>query len=128
MRIEIVLGAAHGPMQLRLEEALRRDYDQIFITGTSDEMHCLDDQLQDTNVAHYEAYSTFGNYVAVCDNTQPEDELTFIGHESHTHRMEVYRKHFSNRNIDNVVLPDTNLKPAYRAFDRVRRKVISWFS
>ncbi len=117
MNIAVILGAAKEPMQLRLEEALRRDYDQIIITGTPEEICCLDDQLPDVNVARYESYSTWGNYVTVCDNTQPGDELTFIGHESHTHRMQVYQEYFSDRNIENIVLPDPNLKEKYRTFD-----------
>ena len=117
MNIAVILGAAKEPMQLRLEEALKRDYDQIIVTGTPDEMHCLDDQIPDVNIARYESYSTWGNYVAVCDNTQQEDKLTFIGHESHTYRMQVYQDYFSERDIENVILPDPNLKARYRRFD-----------
>jgi hypothetical protein len=117
MNIAVILGAAKEPMQLRLEEALRRDYDQIIIAGTPEEICCLDNQLPDINIARYESYSTWGNYVAVCDNTQPEDELTFIGHESHTHRMQTYQEYFSDRDIENVVLQDPSLKARYKAFD-----------
>ena len=118
MNIAVVLGAAKEPMQLRLDEVLKRDYDQIIITGTEEEMHFLDDKLETVNVARHQASSTFGNYVSVCDNTNPEDELTFYGHESHTQRMKVYQEHFDDRAIENVVLPDPNLKPVYKAFDR----------
>ncbi len=115
MNVTIVLGAAKEPMQLRLEEALRRDYDQLVISGTEEEMHYLDEQLQD--VTHHQAFSTFGSYLIVCDNTSIEDDLTFVGHQSHTERMRVYQEYFKDRNIENVVLPDQNLKQIYKAFD-----------
>ena len=118
MDIAVVLGAAKEPMQLRLEEALKEDYEQVIITGTEEEMHFLDDKLENVNVARYQAFSTFGNYVVVYNNTNPEDKLTFYGHESHTQRMKVYQEHFDDRVIENVVLPDPNLKPVYKAFDR----------
>ncbi|MBU0459538.1 MAG: YdcF family protein [Nanoarchaeota archaeon] len=118
MNIAVILGAAKPAMEERLEEALKREYNQIVITGTPEETHYLDNRLPDVDVAHYEAYSTFGNYVSVCDNTNEDDQLTFIGHESHTHRMKVYQEYFSKRDIENVVLQDSNLKARYRAFDR----------
>ena len=118
MNVAVVLGAAKEPMQLRLEEALKKDYEQVIITGTEEEMCYLDDRLEGINVARYQAFSTFGNYVAVCDNTSSEDELTFYGHESHTQRMGVYQEHFDDKNITNVVLSDPNLKSTYKTFDR----------
>tara|TARA_Y100000310_G_C20591654_1_gene768388 strand:+ start:623 stop:1153 length:531 start_codon:yes stop_codon:yes gene_type:complete len=127
MRIGIILGAAKEPMQLRLEDALKRDFDKLIISGRgynpqsldrnyiADELHCLDEKLKDAE--YLEAFSTFGSYVTVCDE-YPHEELTFIGHESHTQRMRVYQQYFSDRDIENVVLPDPNLKSVYRAFDR----------
>ena len=116
MNIAVILGAAKEPMELRLEEALRRDYDQIVVSGTPEEMANFD-------LPGYESYSTWGNYVAVCNNSQPKDELTFMGHESHTHRMRVYREYFSDRDITNIVLPDPNLRTRYRAFDVISAAV-----
>jgi hypothetical protein len=128
MRLGIILGAAEEVMQLRLEEALKRDFDKLVVSGRrydpqsldrnyiANEIHCLDEGLK--GAEYLEAFSTFGSYVAVCDTTDEDDELTFIGHESHTQRMKVYQKHFSDRNIKNVVLPDPNLRSVYRAFDR----------
>ena len=118
MKTAVILGAAKEPMQLRLDEVLKRNYDQIIVTGTEEEMHYLDERLDGKNVARYQAFSTFGNYVAVCDNTNSEDELTFYGHESHTHRIRVYQEHFKDRAIESVLLEDPNLKSIYKSFDR----------
>ncbi|MBU0457806.1 MAG: hypothetical protein ABH824_07665 [Nanoarchaeota archaeon] len=128
MKIAVVLGAAKEPMQLRLEEALRGDYDKLVVSGRrydpqsldrdyiADELHCLDDRLEDAEYS--EAFSTFGSYATVCNITDEDDQLTFIGHESHTQRMKVYQRHFGERDIENIFLPDPNLKPVYKTFDR----------
>ena len=127
MKIGIILGAAEEVMQLRLDEALKRDFDKLVISGRrydqqsldrnyiADELHCLDGRLE--NAEYSEAFSTFGSYVTVCDTTDEDDELTLISHQSHTQRMKVYQQYFSDRNIENVILPDPNLKQVYRAFD-----------
>lgn len=119
MDIAVILGAGKPAMEERLEAALIDDHEQYIITGTPQEMHYLDDQLRCLDLTRLEAYSTWGNYVAVCDAVKPFDEITFYGHESHSARMRLYQEYFSEYDIKNVVLRLSNLDPKHRAFDRL---------
>ncbi len=132
MKVAVILGAGEEAMVKRFTRAGIGNYDKIFITGRENdptsidnelvghELDCLDDLLWDNGVPveKLSVYTTFGSYQAVCEHTAPDDELIFIGHESHRERMETYKQYFGHRKIENVFLGLDNLRRRYRLFDR----------
>jgi hypothetical protein len=137
MKVAVILGAGEEAMIHRLIRAEMGNYDKIIITGREHdpisidndtvgrELDCLDELLLNKGVPveKLPVYTTFGSYQAVCESTAPDDDLFFIGHESHRQRMQTYKQHFGHRNIENVVIGLNNLRRRYNLFDRASAAV-----